>query len=350
MLPPRQYVKRWGFPLAALTLIGGICLVVGTVGGWTPRQEVHSETGVWDLRAFDLTRTAVTLVGDAAYVPGAFLTPAQFEEADRLGEARIGGLFQDGASYGTRRLRILVEPGAALTVADKPGEGADWVYLTVSDTTPTTPTTPDTPDTPDTTPTTPRIVAADRFGVPASDRAAAAPSDGYLILTAVADGGRLDILEHAANWVLDKGYGANEYTVGATWLMRAYTTGVFAGPLIIMGCLLALFCFHLILWLRWRPYRVSLYCAGTCLAWFISVGLTSTKPLLTLLPWLSWDIAYTLEYLSSACAGITLYLVWIGVFPWVGSKRLNALAALIFTGAVTLALVTDSLAMQAAGP
>ncbi|MDR1428437.1 MAG: hypothetical protein LBJ08_11890, partial [Bifidobacteriaceae bacterium] len=139
MLPPHQYVKRWGFPLTVLTLIGGICLAVGTVGGWTPRQEVHSENGVWDLRAFDLTRTAVTLVGDAAYVPGAFLTPAKFEEAERLGKTRIGGLFQDGASYGTRRLQILVEPGAALTVADKPGEGADWVYLTVSEPPPAPP-------------------------------------------------------------------------------------------------------------------------------------------------------------------------------------------------------------------
>jgi signal transduction histidine kinase len=309
-------------------LIALVCTLIGTVAAWTPVVTWTSQDGVWDLSDHDFKQSVVALDGAAAYVAGEFLSPEEFEAAEAAGATRLGGLYQSDESFGTVRTRLLLPEDTPIMVAGSPAEGAERIALVSAG----------------------QVVAEDEFGTPAATKADAIPDDGYIVLSAVARGGQLDIVEQTSNWNLAQGDGITALVVGSPDLIRRWTTGVFASQLLLQGCCLALIVIHLILWVRWRRYHTGLGVAAMSLAALVNSSVTVPATGLTLVPQLTWDGAFTLQYLSMVGLGITFYLVWVGIFRWSRSRVLNWVAGVIAVVAAVLCLVLPSVEQQAVGP
>ena len=93
-------------PLIALPVILAVCVILFTAMSHNKAfVEVRSDTGTWDLRAFDFEQVHARIIGKVEFIPNALLTPEEFEA--REDEIQLG--FPEQVSdYATSRIRILL--------------------------------------------------------------------------------------------------------------------------------------------------------------------------------------------------------------------------------------------------
>ncbi|MCL2813494.1 MAG: HAMP domain-containing histidine kinase [Oscillospiraceae bacterium] len=103
-----------------------------------------------------------------------------------------------------------------------------------------------------------------------------------------------------------------------------------------------LFIIHLLLFLTLPSYRANLWLALLCLAWALKTGVIGTKLWLTLLPWLTWETVFRLEYLSFPVSLLLLSLTYRELFPGTLQKAFRVFVYIASPLAAAFILSTDT--------
>lgn len=266
-----------------LVLIVCLCLWYAMQQGGS--TSVSSETGVWDLRGLSFDNGTYTLNGPVEYIPGALLTPEEF--AAREDEVVIG-YPQDAAQYATSRMRILLPSDGYYAFSCRSIDYAESLYVNgewILD-----------------------------IGSPGETKETAVPNKGKITLTLKPEDGVIEIIQQASIFVHREGGGHAGWKVSSPDQLRSTLTGDFYES-IQMGCFLALFFVHIILFLLLRSYRANLYFALFCLMWFLRTGVTGAKVFTDLFPWMSWAAKFRIEYLAFPVTAVLLVALLDALFP-----------------------------------
>ncbi|WP_080797241.1 sensor histidine kinase [Arabiibacter massiliensis] len=280
-------------------------------------EEVESTTGTWDLSDVDFSNTVVKIVGDVEYVEGAILTPDEF--AAREGEALTG---DPGYAYQalTSRIRLVMPEERTYALCDSSIDFAHRLF----------------------------IDGEERFaaGVPAETADAFEPGYQTFSLEAYAHGGRIEVVQQAANFVHRESGGHDGILVGLPPVVHAFIDAKGDIELVTLGLFLALFLVNLALWAFFRSYKSNLIFALLSLVWAVRTGITGAKMLYEVFPMLPWEAAFRVEYLTLPLGCILVVLLVADQFPGV-MRTWARRAALGASAAFALAfLVADTLWMS----
>jgi len=291
-------LKKWT-PLMALLFLLAVCFALWLALDPAPSVPIPSECGVWDLREFDFSdpKAIAKLTGQVAYIPNALLTPEEFED---LKHETVYGYPEDTAQYATSRMRVLVPDGyyafSSLSV-----DFSERLYVNG------------------------HLVF--EIGSPGESKETTVPDTRSQILTLTPEDGVIEIVVQSSNFVHREGGGHAGWKVGNPETLLSYMKSGYLTNM-EMGCYLALFLVHLILFLILRTFRANLLFALSCLMWFLRSGVTWTKVFSVILPSMSWFVKFRIEYLSFPVTAILFVGLVHTLFPGVLQKWfLYAMAA-----------------------
>ena len=281
---------------------------------------VYGENGVFDLRGFDFSNDYAVLRGPVEYIPNALLTPEEFDV--RAGEALIG-YPEDAGQYATSRIRVLLPDDAGYTFDARSIDFSQRLY-----------------------------VNGEWFlstGNPGETKETTIPDTSRVTFILKPQDGVVEIVQQAANFVHRENGGHNGWHVGPPTLAHALTR-INLEAAVVVGCYLALFIIHIMLYLMLRRYRANLYFALFCLMWFLRSGVTGNRIFSYLAPWMSWTVKFRIEYMTFPVTAVLLVSLLNILFPRVLQKgflyTLYGVSA-VFAG---LFLFTDTLFMSYALP
>jgi len=281
---------------------------------------IPGEDGVFDLRSFDFGNNYAVLRGPVEYIPDTLLTPDEFEA--RAGEAKIG-YPEDAGQYATSRIYVLLPDGMSFTFDMRSIDFSERLY-----------------------------VNGEWFwdiGSPGETKETTVPDTSRITFIASPRDGVVEIVQQAANFVHRENGGHTGWHVGPPALMRD-AARYDLDTAIIVGCYLALFLVHIMLYLLLNRYRANLYFALFCFMWFLRSGVTGGRIFSSLIPWLSWVVKFRIEYMAFPVTAVLLVSLLNILFPRVFQKGfLYALygVSAVFAG---LFLFTDTLFMSYALP
>ena len=268
-----------------LMLLFSVCLWI--MQGSLPITDIHSESGQWDLRGIDFSRTNVRFSGKVEYIPEALLTPEEFEE--RSDEAQILDTYEHPASYGTSRIRLLVPPGANYAVSESSPLSSDRIYINGK--------------------------WMEDIGHPADSAGATVEGDVLFYYTADAGDGVIEIVQQVSNYAHRKNESQAGYVVGTIPLMRAFVSRTYVTAALMAGCFMTLFLVHITLWFLFRGYKANLYFSLFCLTFVMRTAVTGPKLVTALFPDFSWFAAFSIEYITVAAASVLYVLIFHVMFP-----------------------------------
>ena len=282
--------------------------------------EMESDNGVWDLRDVDLGETSAKLIGYPEFIADALLTPEEFA----LSQAIETGTVPEGVEYSSFRFRILLPDDSIVAVARYAAGNASRIYVNG------------------------RLLGG--AGEPGVTREATRSNNRYMSFTAWPEGGVLEIVEQSSNFVhKDSFEPVLRFYVGNEQTMADWTTRFNAFSMIAIGVYLLLFIVHLLLFLTLPSYRANLWLALLCLAWALRTGVIGTKLWLSLLPWLTWEAAFRIEYLAFPLSLVLLALAYHDLFPNALQKSFRVVVYIAAPLAVVFILFTDTKLLSYAG-
>lgn len=296
--------EKWT-PLLVLPFLLAVCLTLWLASDTGPYVSIQSEGDIWDLREFDFSdpEAIARLNGPVAYIPNALLSPAEFEA--RADEIVYGNPEDNNIQYATSRMRILIP------------EGWYAVYMISVD-------------------FSERLYVNGQLmfevGSPGDRKETTVPDTRDQIMTLTPVGGVIEIVMQSSNFVHREGGGHAGWKVGNPEALRVGLKGGYLTNM-VMGCYLALFLVHMILFLLLRTYRANLLFALSCLMWFLRSGTTWTKVFSVLFPWMSWALKFRIEYLSFPVTAILFVALVHTLFPGVLQKwflRVMAVSMAVF--------------------
>lgn len=307
--------KKW-ILLILLPLIAGMWFFLWYFQTNWGYEVVESENGVWDLRDFDFTRECAWLTGDVEFVPGQLLTPTEFSASNQVQIGQPGREIQ----ISTSRMRILVPKDRRYMIEGSSIDYADRIYINGE--------------------------WMQDVGTPGYTRETSSPDSAYLYYTINAADGAVEIVQQTSNFVHWESSPHAEIGFGHPGEIQervARKTALSSG---VMGCFLALFIAHLMLYLIVRSYRANLWFALFCLVWFIRSGLVSPHIFSSILPNLSWFLTIRAEYITIPLACILLALTLRELFPHV-IERWFQMAVVAVSGAfAAIYLFADTFIMS----
>lgn len=300
--------------LLALPFLLAVCVALWIATATPPAVTVQSEGDVWDLRGFDFSdsETIARLSGPVAFIPNALLTPEEFEA--RADEIRYGNP-EDVSRYATCRMRVLLPDG--------------WYYVTRLST--------DYAE---------RLYVNGELlfeiGRPGDSRETEVPNTLGQNMTLKPENGVIEFVMQSSNFVHREGGGY------AGWRIGNPETGRGGGYLtsIVMGCFLALFLVHGILFVLLRTYRANLLFALFCLMWFLRAGVTWTKVFSVVLPQMSWVVKFRIEYLSLPVTAVLFVALVQTLFPGILQKWFRRAMAGAMAVFAALFLFADTVLMS----
>ncbi|MCL2757559.1 MAG: sensor histidine kinase, partial [Coriobacteriia bacterium] len=187
-------------------------------------------------------------------------------------------------------------------------------------------------------------------GEPGETLEATTADNRYMSFTAWAEDGELVIIEQAANFVHKDNFEPMlRFYVGNEEALSNWTTRFNAFPVIEIGIYLLMFIVHLLLFLTLPRYRANLWLALLCLAWALRTGVIGTKLWLSLLPWLSWEAAFRIEYLGFPVSLLLLSLAYHELFSNALQKGFRVLVYCATSIAAILILFTNTMPLSNAG-
>lgn len=313
----KETKEKW-IPLIVLPFLLLVCFALWAASESAPSVPIQSEGDVWDLREFDFSNaTAIAkLRGPVAYIPNALLTPEEFET--RIHEIVYGYPEEDNIQYATSRMRILVPDGwyafSCLSV-----DFSERLYINGN--------------------------LMFEIGSPSDSRETTVPDTRTQIMTLTPVDGVIEIVMQSSNFVHRESGGHAGWKVGNP---EALSNALRGGYLtnIVMGCYLALFLVHMILFLLLRTYRVNLLFALSCLMWFLRSGVTWTKVFSFLFPSMSWFTKFRIEYLSFPVTAVLFIALVHALFPGVLQKWFRYAMAAAMSVFAALFLIADTLFMS----
>jgi len=313
----KQAKEKWT-PLIVLPFLLAVCFALWFASDTDPYVSIQSEGDVWDLRDFDFSDpNAITrLNGPVAYIPNALLTPEEFEI--RADEIEYGYPEDDKVQYATSRMRVLI-PEGWYAVYMLSVDFSERLYINGH--------------------------LMFEIGSPGDSRETTVPDTRSQIMTLTPVDGVIEIVMQSSNFVHREGGGHAGWKVGNP---EALSVGLKGGYVtnIVMGCYLALFLVHMILFLILRTYRANLLFALSCLMWFLRSGVTWTKVFSTLFPAMSWVVKFRIEYLSFPVTAMLFVGLVHTLFPGVLQKWFLYAMAGAMTLFTALFLFADTLFMS----
>lgn len=285
MLMPTESRKNL-IPFITLPLMLAACIALLLLAGNSQFERTEGHGATWDLSDFSFESSSALLVGEVEYIPDALLTPEEFDA--RANEALIGDP-GDELSFCTSRQFITVPDGHVYRLIIQSVDYAERLYINGT-------------------------WMAD-VGMPGESAETSTPGTSMLSYTIEPEDGQIVIVRQASNFVhREAGWHDGIYIGWSTVLGPLADNGV---TLMIMGCFLALFLVHLALYLILRSYKANLYFALFCLVWFLRTSVTGVKELANLVPDLSWDVAFRIEYLALPATAVLIILMLSELFPGV---------------------------------
>jgi signal transduction histidine kinase len=302
MIPKQNRTLLFILPLIVL-----LCLGIWFVKtDDTAKTMAVSSAPEWDLRDVDMQKHFVRLSGgDSEYIPGAFLTP---EEFDARGDIQIGRP-KTVAEYYTARIRLLVPDGQIYAITFESVDYADRIFINGN--------------------------LMQTVGVPGDSMKTAVPQTASVYYTVQPQDGVIEVVHQASNFVHKEGGNPAGLCIGSVDSVSRYFARQTQATAIIMGGCAFLFLVHLVLYLLFRGYRANLYFALFCLVWFFRTGVTGSKVITALFPGISWYFTFRVEYMAIPLACVLLALALGAMFEGL-LQRWARIAIIALDGAAVL--------------
>jgi len=211
----KQTKEKWT-PLIVLPFLLAVCFALWFALDPAPSVPIPSEGDTWDLREFDFSdpKAIAKLTGPVAYIPGALLTPEEFEARSH---EIVYGYPEQGARYATSRMRVLVPDGyyafSSLSV-----DFSERLYVNG------------------------HLVF--EIGSPGDSKATTVPDTRSQILTLTPEDGVIEIVVQSSNFVHRESGGHAGWKVGNPETLLSYMKSGYLTNM-EMGCYLALFLVHI---------------------------------------------------------------------------------------------------------
>ena len=308
MKPNKSHLFSIVLPICVL-----LCLALWLLKMPPVSVTVDSRNGVWNLRGIDFSKTCAHLTGYSEYVPNALLTPDEFAASDDIST----GALPDGTEYATFRMRLLLSEDQIVALAGNNSGNASRVYVNG------------------------RLLES--VGEPGATKETTASSARLLSFTVWPEDGVVEIVEQTANFVhKDNLESSQKFYVGSESTIANMTARDNAFPAITIGIYLLLFIVQLLLFLTLPSYRANLWLALLCLTWALRTGATGVKIFITLFPWLTWQVAFRIEYLSIPVSLLLLALTYRELFPRALQKGFRIAVYIFVPLTAAVILFTDT--------
>jgi CheY-like chemotaxis protein len=307
------------FPVIAraLTMIALLCAGLWIIDGRTALTPVDGRAGVWDLTAMGPASGPVALRGTSWYIPGALLTPQEFEA--RQDEAVLGDVPDTEARVATSRMVILVPGGMPLKLVSVSVPTAESVFV--------------------------NGVLIERVGDVGLTRGASTPGEGYIDIPVEGADGRIELVQQVSNFETDSWQGHSRAVIGPVRTMDVYlacTLGLSQG-MVLFYITLALVNLLGGIVVRWN--RNYLWAAAVSLALAAKTATTDPKPLFSMFPHLPWAAEFRLEHASNGLMALCFLGLFYVLFPRLVKRWFQALtlALAAFFGVAPLWVPTRQL-------
>ena len=284
-------------------ILAGVLILAASISLWYFPQEyayrqqpsrddnLNPVNGVWDLTAFDLDEQIVFIEGDVEYVPGALLTPEEFDAYE--------GIIEYGAppldrSVATARLRFVFPEDKVYSLVGTAVEYNERVYV--------------------------NGLWRHDVGTPGLTAEDSVSMAGFKRIDVIPVNGIVEIVCQSSNFVHKEAGDFVGYYISSpdNILQMMALSQMFMS--INIGLYLCLFLLHMILFLLVQGYRPNLWFALLCFVWMVRAGMTGHFVYQTMFPNIPWELGYKLGCSSIAITGILLVLIAKDQFPGMVQK------------------------------
>jgi signal transduction histidine kinase len=304
--PARNGDQSRGLFLVLLMIIL-LCLALWASSRAPEAKEYASSDSVWDLRGHDFGAGAAFLSGSTEFVLGELLTPEEFAASEKIQVLEVPDV--RNARVLTTRLRILAPENRHLAFLRETRTGANKgsaLYVNGD------------------------LLAVS--GIPAMVESLSLPDEWVPFFTAQPQNGVVEIVIQTSNFAQRQNISQAGWYVGDELQILEMKEVYEASALILIGVYGTLFVIHLALLVLMPRFRANLWFALLCLVWALRSGVVPPKPLLILLPWLSWTTAFRIEYLAIPATMTLLTMAYHQIFPG-ALQKIPRLAIYLYSGA-----------------
>lgn len=271
--------------LVLLPLIVLLCISIWVLQRATPKVEIYSESGVYDLRTFDFSQATAVPYRVVEYIPWELVSPEEFAARDDIQVGKI----PDDLRVVTMRQRILVPEGRLYGVCGYAANFANRIYINGK-------------------------WLYDE-GMPSLTADAEKPKETYHFFTVEPEDGVIEILIQTSSFSHKDVSAGIKVIVGTYEICRTHYLRSMTATIIVMGWYILMALVFLTLFLVLPSYKGNGWLALMCVVWAVRTGVMGNKPLLTLFPPLDWATGYHIEKASASIVLLFLTLALHAMFP-----------------------------------
>lgn len=276
--------RSWLF-LILLPLIVLLCTGIWILQRATPKVNVYSEDGVYDLRDFDFSRATAVPKRVVEYIPGELLSPEEFAARDDI---QVGKIPND-VRVVTMRQRLLVPDGMMYGVCGYAANFANRIYVNGK--------------------------WLNDEGSPGMTAETEKTKETYHFFTVWPEDGAIELFIQTSSFNHKDVASGIQMNVGTYEMCRAHYLRSMTATIVVMAWYLLMSLIFLTLFFVLPKYNGNGWMSLMSVTWAIRTGVMGNKPLLVLFPSLSWTMGYHLEKASAPVALIFLLLALHGAFP-----------------------------------
>lgn len=285
-----------------LPLIVLLCISIWVMQRATPKVDIYSENGVYDLRTFDFSQATALPNRVVEYIPWELVSPEEFAARDDIQVGKI----PDDMRVVTMRQRILVPEGRlygvygfAANFANRIYINGEWMY---------------------------------DEGMPGLTADAENAKETYHFFTVEPKDGVIEILIQTSSFSHNDVCAGIKMNIGTYEMCRTHYLRAMNATIMVMGWYILMALVFLTLFLVLPSYKASGWLALVAVVGAIRTGVMGNKPLLVLFPSLSWTTGYHLEKASAPIILCLLMLALHAIFPGALPKWLRRTVVCVSLG------------------
>lgn len=304
--------KNRGVMLLILPLIVLLCIGIWVMQRTTPKVDISSEDGVYDLRTFDFSQATAVPNRVVEYIPWELVSPEEFAARDDVQVGKIPGDMR----VVTMRQRILVPEGRLYGVYGFAANFANRIYINGK-------------------------WLYDE-GTPGLTADAEKAKETYHLFTVEPEDGVIEILIQSSSFSHNDVCPGIKMNIGTYEMCRTHYLRAMNATIMVMGWYILMALIFLTLFLVLPSYNGNGWLALMSVAGAIRIGVMGNKPLLVLFPSLGWTTGYHLEKASAPIILCLLMLALHAIFPGALPKWLRRVIACVSCAMVAVALLAPT--------
>ena len=248
--------------------------------------DISSENRVHNMTGFLFDKHNIArLILPFEYVSNELLTPEEFDMSDNIEY----GQMSDSGQITTSRIRISVPEDRIYAFCGNTASYSSRIYI--------------------------NGVLLTEIGMPGMSREDMTADETYISFTAQPQNGIIEIVQQSSNFVYDEIMSHPAWNIGLKEPIARYMAENTDIRMMIVGIYLFLFFAHFTLFLIHRGYKANFWLALLCLVLVARTGVTGSKPFLPIFSWLSWEMAFRIEYISVPIIIALLLSAYQTLFP-----------------------------------